>query len=260
MSGAVGLDVAQNALAEEREVADEVQHLVAHELVGEAQRRVVDTVAREHNAVIARCAADKAHVQHRALLLEEAEGTGSGNVFHVAAVGQLDLEALAADQGMREIDSVADGVALSGIDADELLALVQLVGAQDLEVDALAALLAEPGIGDHLDEGLRAAVEDGNFEVVELNNGVVDAHADKSRQQVLGGGDEDALLHQAGGVADLGHVAADGLDLVAIEIGAAEDDAGAGRSGQYTQANRGPAMKTDAVAFCGLANCAFVDQ
>ena len=32
--GAIGLHVAQNALAEQREVADEIQHLVAHELVG----------------------------------------------------------------------------------------------------------------------------------------------------------------------------------------------------------------------------------
>src|SRR5271169_6568941 len=49
VSGAVGLDVAQNALAEEGEVTDEVEDFVADELVGEAQRRIVDAVAREHN-------------------------------------------------------------------------------------------------------------------------------------------------------------------------------------------------------------------
>ena len=47
---------------------------------------------------------------------------------------------------------------------------------------------------------------------------------------MLGGGDEDALAHETGGVGNLGHVAADGLDFEVVEVGAAEDDAGAGGS------------------------------
>ena len=49
---------------------------------------------------------------------------------------------------------------------------------------------------------------------------------------MLGSGDEDALAHQAGGVGDLRDVAADGLDFEVVEIGAAEKDASAGRSGE----------------------------
>ena len=53
---------------------------------------------------------------------------------------------------------------------------------------------------------------------------------------MLGGGDEHALAHEAGGVADLGDVAADGGNFEVVEVGAAEDDAGTGGRGQ--QAHR----------------------
>ncbi len=89
-----------------------------------------------------------------------------------------------------------------------------------------------PALENGLDIGQGAAVEDGQFEVVELDDDVVDAHADERGEQMFGGGDEHALAHQAGGVADLGDVAADGWDFEVVEIGAAEDDAGAGGSGQ----------------------------
>jgi hypothetical protein len=49
---------------------------------------------------------------------------------------------------------------------------------------------------------------------------------------VLGGGDEHALFHEAGGVADAGYVAAGGFDLKAIEIDAAKNDSRSGRSGK----------------------------
>jgi hypothetical protein len=45
---------------------------------------------------------------------------------------------------------------------------------------------------------------------------------------VLGGGDEHALLHQTGGVAYLGNVAADGFDFEAVKVGPAENNAGSG--------------------------------
>ncbi len=81
------------------------------------------------------------------------------------------------------------------------------------------------------DVGQGGAVEDGDFEVVELDDDVVDAEADERGEQVFGGGDEDALAHEAGGVGDLGDVAAVGGDLEVVEVGAAEDDAGAGGRG-----------------------------
>ena len=99
---------------------------------------------------------------------------------------------------------------------------------------------------DGVDVGLRGAVEDGNLKVVDLDDQVVDAEADQRGEQVLGGGDEHALAHQRGGVADLGDVAAGGGDLEVVEVRAAEDDAGAGGSGNESERNLGAGVKADA--------------
>src|SRR5580698_6873335 len=182
VSSAVGFDVAEDTLAEQGQIADQVEDLVADELILEAQRRVVDALAGEYHAVLARSATDEAHVQHRVLLLEEAEGSGGGDLADVAAVGKLNLEGFATDQRVREVDGVAHRVAFCRIDPDKLVALLQLVRAQDLQVDAFAALLADASLGNHLDERLRTAVEDGYLEVVELDDGIVDAHAYEGRE------------------------------------------------------------------------------
>ena len=180
--------------------------------------------------------------------------------FDVAAVRQLDLEALAADQRMRKVDGVAHRVSLRGIDADELVAFAHLVGPQDLEIGALAPLLPQAGAGDHFDVRQRAAVENRQLQVVELDDGVVHAHADEGREQVLGGGDEHALLHQAGGVADLGDVLADGWHVESVEIDAAKHDARSSRSGQDAQMYGRSAVEPDATTFDGGSNCALKDQ
>jgi hypothetical protein len=77
---------------------------------------------------------------------------------------------------------------------------------------------------------------------------------------VLGGRDEDAFFHQAGGVADFGDVAADGLDLKAIEVDAAEDDARTRGGGEDAQMDGCSAVQADSTAVGGLANCTFVYQ
>ena len=59
---------------------------------------------------------------------------------------------------------------------------------------------------------------------------------------MLGRGDQNALLHQTGGVADSGYIAADGLDFKTVEISAPEDDAGIRGAGQDAEGNVGSRM------------------
>jgi hypothetical protein len=77
---------------------------------------------------------------------------------------------------------------------------------------------------------------------------------------MLGGGDEDAALHKAGGVTDASDVAAIGFEFESVEIDATEDDAGAGRGGQEAKMNGSAAVKSDAAAFDRGSNCLFVLQ
>ena len=52
--------------------------------------------------------------------------------------------------------------------------------------------------------------------------GIVDAHAVENAQQMLGRGDQNALPHQAGGVADARHVLITGGNAEVLKIGAFE--------------------------------------
>ena len=59
---------------------------------------------------------------------------------------------------------------------------------------------------------------------------------------MLCGGDEHALLLQAGGITDPGHVASDGFDLEVIKIDAAKNNASSRGRGENAQLYRGPAV------------------
>ena len=74
---------------------------------------------------------------------------------------------------------------------------------------------------------------------------------------MLGGGDQHALAHEAGGVADLGHVAADGGNLKVVQIGAAEDDARPGGRGQQAHGDRRAGVQPDPGEFQGRGNRLF---
>jgi len=113
---------------------------------------------------------------------------------------------------------------------------------------------------NHFDKGTGAAIQNGQLQIVQFDDGVVDADAGKRREQVFGGGDEHALLHQAGGVTDAGYVASAGFDGEAVEVGAVEDDSRSGRGGQNPQADRGAAVETHSCAGHRSTNCLLVRQ
>ena len=117
-----------------------------------------------------------------------------------------------------------------------------------------------PACAQQFDEGLPAAVEDGHFQVVDFDVRVVDAQAVEGAEQMFGGGDQHALAHQAGGVADAGDVAPAGGDGEIVEIGAAENDSGAGGAGVSRMLTGTPLMQADAGGFDGSLESGFKAQ
>jgi hypothetical protein len=75
------------------------------------------------------------------------------------------------------------------------------------------------------DKGQGAAIQDGKLKVVEFYDGVVDPATNQSGEKVFSGGNENALLHQTSGVAHSGNIPAHGLQLKAIQVGAAKNHA-----------------------------------
>src|SRR3546814_9766280 len=76
MARAVALEMADNGGADQIEVADRIQHLVAHELVVEAQAVLVeDGLAVDHDGVVQRAAASEAHGAHLLDVLRDRKST-----------------------------------------------------------------------------------------------------------------------------------------------------------------------------------------
>src|SRR5580698_532735 len=107
VSGALGDDVAENVVAGEGEIADEVEDLVADKLVVEAQGAVENAHAVENDCAGFGYAANQPHVSELLFVFLEAEGAGRGDLGAIVARRQIDDEALAAD-GRGEINLVGD--------------------------------------------------------------------------------------------------------------------------------------------------------
>ena len=142
-------------------------------------------------------------------------------------------------------------------DLDALLAGLDADGLADPQVAPLAPLPAHAGLFEHLQERPPAAVQDGHLEVVDLDDHVVDAHAVEDAEQVLGGGDQNPLVHEAGGVAHPRHVAPLRRHGEAAEIGPAEDDARARRGRTQPDRNGRAAVQPDSAHRDWFLECLF---
>src|SRR5689334_2206463 len=141
---------------------------------------------------------------------------------------------------MRKIDGIRNRVAviLHWVDADELAAFAHFQLFADAHVAAFAALLLHANALHHVHERLCASIQDWKFQIVDLDDGVIDAGSDERAQQMFRRRDEYTLLHQAGGVADARDVAPRSLDLEIVEIHPTENDSSPGRCGKHSQLNR----------------------
>ena len=231
VSSPLSHDPPQDAMADQGQITDQVEHFMADELVVKAKRSILHRAPAKNNRVLFRRAADQTHVAQHLLIFAKSEGTRGGNLGAVRSGSQVNGECLAAD-GVGEMDVVGDAVAFAGIDGDELAVLPDFHTLQYAQILPPAPLAADAYLGEsfHVREG--APVEDRQLQIVQLNDDVVDAHADEGGKKMLGGGDEHTLAHDAGGVADLGDISAGRCNLVVVQIGATEDHAGTSRRGQ----------------------------
>src|SRR6266850_138704 len=136
---------------------------------------------------------------------------------------------------MERRGSISDSKFIGRMDSNAAAVFDDFDGLEDFKVAAFSTEAAEACLIKELEEGLGGTVEDGDFDIVEVNEDVVDAVGIGGGEKVLGGGEQDALLHKAGGVADASDVVAMGFDGEVVKINAAENDAGIRGSGEETK-------------------------
>jgi len=244
-----GFDTAEEWEAHEGEVADEIEGLVAAEFVGVAEGAVHDAVFRENDGIIERAAADKTHGAERLDIGFETEGASAGENLAEGVGVDEHFDLLLADEGMGKIDVTTDAEFVGGIDADAAAVFDDFNGSEDTEVAAFPAQAAEAGLIEELEERLRGTVEDGDFDVVEVNKDVVDAVRICGGEKVLGGGEENALLHEAGGVADASDIVTVGFNRKIVQVDATKDDAGIRRSWLKAEFGVHAGVEADALGF-----------
>ena len=263
VAGALGDDEAAERMADQGEVADEIERFVTAEFVGEAERAVDDGGVGKDEGVFVGTAADEAHFAHAVEVALEAESAGGSEQVAEGVAIDVKIDVLAADGGMREVDGAPDAEFFSGINADAAAGIGDFEWLKNAEITPAAAEGADTGMAEHFDEGLSGAVEDGNFDGVEVDETVVHPAGVKRGEQMLGGGDEHAFLHEAGGVTDAGDVADVGLDGEIVEVGAAENDSGVGRGRSEAEVTRNGGVQTNARGLyraldCGLEGHSYV--
>ena len=87
---------------------------MAYKLIGETQRAIFYPCVAQYDCILLRRAADQPHVAQRALIAEEAEGSGGSDLSLVGIARQIEIKALQS-YGTWEVDGVGDGIALGGI-------------------------------------------------------------------------------------------------------------------------------------------------
>src|ERR1035441_4995732 len=174
------------------------------------QRRVQHFVAVQHDGILHRRPPNQSLLSHGIGFMQKSESPRRRNLLQITAIRQPHAEALLANEWVRKVDRIRNRIGVCRIHGNEFIALAQFDLPHDPEISARFALSPNPRLLNHFYKRTGAAIQNGQLKIVQLDDGIVDADAGKRREQVLGSGDEHALLHQAGGVTDAGHVASAG--------------------------------------------------
>src|SRR5262249_1187843 len=146
---------------------------VAAKLIGETQRAVYHAVFGEHKGVVQGTAANQAHGAGGLNVGFKAERARArknlGERFRVHNPFPLRL----GDEGVRKIHEATNTKFIGRIDADAASVIDDFNRLADLEVAALAAKAPDARLIKQLHKWFGRAVEDGNLDVVNINENVV---------------------------------------------------------------------------------------
>src|SRR5579862_388236 len=158
---------------------------------------------------------------------------------------------------MGEVDLVGNRVTVRRIHRNEFIAFAQFQVAANLQIGARASLLADPRSLDQVYERLCTSIENGELQIIQLHDRIIDPRPNEGREQVLGRGDEHASLHQAGCIANPREIPANGLDFKTIEVHTTEYNPRPGWSGQNAHVDWCAAVQSDTGTLHRSTNCVF---
>lgn len=194
-----GDDVAGEFASREHEVTDEVEGLMACELIVEAHRLLGhDFFPADDDCVFKRTAFDEALVEKGFDVFVKGEGT-RGRDFVLVKFGGDDAGEVLHEASVFADVSDGDAELFVGNDGDERsVAGFEMNGLTDFPDFTRGGLFFEAGFFDELDVRARGAVTDWWFIGVHFNEGVVDSHTDQGGEDVLDGVNADRTFGKGG--------------------------------------------------------------
>ena len=111
--------LAQNRHTQQRQIANDVQNLVAHKLVRKAQAGFIQhAVLRQHDGVVKRTALNQIRSTQGFDFFDESKSARRSNVARERTVIQSNGAMLYADERVRKVDETINLVSVRGLDAD----------------------------------------------------------------------------------------------------------------------------------------------
>ena len=244
------VEESDEAVAEQVQVADGVQHLVLDELVLVPQPVLVeDTVVVHDDGVVEVTAESEVVVAQALQIAHESERPRTADFLHEGGGRKVHrrLAHAPVKGGMVELDRERDLEALERFETRPLVPVLHGYRLPDSDELLGRVLLLDAGRLNQEYERTGAAVHDRHFRCAHVHVRVVDAESRHGREQVLDSGHTDVTAAQRGGERGVPDVLGTCLDLHHdIQIDPAEYDSGIRRSGPERQVDLAATVKSDA--------------
>ena len=188
VSALLDRDLRMDPGADEGEIAEQVDELVAHELVGKSQTAGrQESVVPQHEGIRVVAAAGEALRTQRFDFGGEAEGPSRCELrLEDVRIEGREHVALAADARVGEVDRVVDPEPVAGRDPDAPIAVRDLELARHLELPpATPESVRSPARRRRADEESGAAVERRDLAAADFDPRVVDTEREQRGEQVL---------------------------------------------------------------------------
>ena len=259
MAGLVGAELAEHGATEQVDVADRIQDLVDHELVGVAQPVLVEyPVVVEHDGVVHAAAERQVALAQRLDIAQKTERARAAHFLQEGRRRKVDARVLAELVEHRVIEIHLE-VHLESVERPKFGPLVAVFDTHrfpDADEFLRRILFLDAGGLQQEHERAGAAVHDRHFRGGQVDDDVVDAEACKCRHQVLDGRNLDAVPDQRRAqhrFADEQRIGRN-VDRL-VEIDAAEQDAGIFRGRPQRHVHLFAGVQTDAGGANGSLEC-----
>ena len=257
VAGAVGHEVADDRIADQRKIADGVEDLVADELVLETERVVENAGLAEDDGVLQRATERQAVLTQHLDVFQERERPRGCDFLDERLFGDAQRARLVAQQRMIVADAVGHLEMIGRIQRNPLVAARDRNRPDDFQILPGRLQPFHARFVNEIDERRRAAVHDRHLGRVQLDDDVVDPGAHERGEQMLDRLDRHLVARQPGRQLDPGQVLHSGRYFVIAQIGAAKTNTEIRWRGLEREVDLVAGVKTDSDAgnlptYCAL--------